>query len=163
MKRVRLVICGVVFSLAACTDRDVEDWMIGVFSTRSPAPSDQFGVFERYRIAEEGELAHEHVDSGGVRASHPQTWEQNGKNAILIFPGPDDDAFTQEHYTWKLTREGRCGPYQFDHYIDGENQTPGGSSALVRGELCARQRTEPCDGECDCCVLYWCEPPPPCE
>jgi hypothetical protein len=149
-------------TLVGCADRGIEDWMIGVFSSQSPGPS-QLGTFQRYRIAEDGDVIHEGVTGSAVQYSIARTWEQDGANAILILPGPDDDEWTRTHQLWKMSRTARCDQFDFDEYIDGENQTPGTGSGLARGELCSRGRTEPCEGECDCCELYWCEPPPPCE
>lgn len=95
MRPVRIVAGCAALLLAACSDRGIEDWMIGVFSTRSPAPSDQFGTFQRYRIEEGGDLSYELVTVSTVTDTLPRTWEQQGKNTIVIFPGPNEDESTQ--------------------------------------------------------------------
>jgi hypothetical protein len=148
--------------LAGCHNQASSgDWMLGVFSGGKPGPS-FLGNVERYRIEEGNDATYELVDANGIRYSRARTWEQEGANAIMIFPGPDDEDSLQDE-SWKITRAGRCGPYEFDSYVDGKDQIPDSSGEIYRGELCSRPRTEPCMGECDCCELYWCEPPPPCD
>ena len=160
MKPAKILAATVPVLLAGCPEPENDDWMIGVFSSGQPGISFD-GAFERYRIEEDGTATYEYEPPLGY--SRSRTWERRGANAIMIFPGPDDEESTRERNTWKITRKGRCGPYEFDIYLDGEDQNPSSSGHVYAGELCVRELPGPCNGECDCCELYWCEAPPPCE
>lgn len=146
--------------IAGCTDRTVEDWMLGVFSDREPGLSFD-GRAVRFRVMAGGSLDYESINSDGVRFAISRTWEYDGADAILMLPGEDEDELVKAHDSWSITRAGSCGPYEFEQLYDGEPRVELGE--LFRGELCSRPRTDECTGECDCCELYWCEPPPPCS
>ena len=159
MLRSSLFAAGAALVLAGCTDRDLPDWMIGVFSSAQPGPSEHHG-FQRFRIEEGGGLTLEFFSDYSVTDARQQRWEHGDAESITIFPGPDDTEDAQEHTTWTITRGGRCGPYTVEIYYDGFG--PQGDYEIFRGELCSRPMTVPCNGECECCEFYWCEPPPPC-
>ena len=109
-----------------------------------------------------GDLAFESFEYYSITDTRRQSWEEGDANTITILPGPDDSEDDQEHLSWTITRAGRCGPYTVDTYYDGKGPLHG-SHEIYRGELCSRPLVVPCDGECECCERYWCEPPPPCE
>lgn len=158
----RLAGLVVISSLVGCGPERYGDWMIGLFSGPGEPGPTRSDLVALYEIGEDGAFEYREVVYDEVILRIERTWEHIDADSIMVAPGPTDEVQTREHERWVITRVGRCGPHEYWTYRNG-SPIASEPSHIHRGEMCVRAVDEPCNGECDCCEYYWCEPPPPCD
>ncbi len=145
----------------SCSREPAQTWMLGVFSSADPGPS-MYGGVERYYVYPAGELEYRSDFNGPGVTVIARTWVQDGRDSIVIFPGPDDTPLTQEKDEWTITRTDDCDLFDYRTIRRGKpiSDEPG---TVYRGEVCVRGAVGRCNG-CDPYEHYWCDqPPPPCD